>query len=61
MIQSPLPAKIKLAYWLWKQLGAYLARHIASRPDIPAVGIQIPGYLFLDGNWMPDRHASVQQ
>lgn len=61
MIQSQLPATVRLAHWLWKRLGAYLAKYIAQRQDPPAVGIQIPGYLFLDGNWMPDRQASVQQ
>ena len=39
----------------------YSGKYIASRTQESVMGVSIPGYLFLDGNWMPDRHASVQQ
>jgi len=53
--------RVRLAHWVWKKLGAYLGKYIASRTQESVMGVSIPGYLFLDGNWMPDRHASVQQ
>jgi len=57
-----LPLRVRFAHWVWKKIGAYLGKYIASRTQEPvAMGVSIPGYLFLDGNWMPDRHASVQQ
>lgn len=56
-----LPLRVRIVHWLWMRMNAYLQGYIASKAQEAAVGIQIPGYLFLDGNWMPDRHASVQQ
>ena len=53
--------RLKFAYWLFTLLGKYIEKRVAANRSEMVLAIQAPGWLMIDGNWMPDRQASVQQ
>jgi len=54
--------RLRLAFWLFALLGRYIEKHaVLNRSTEAVIAIQAPGWLMVDGNWMPDRQASVQQ
>jgi hypothetical protein len=53
--------RLKLAYWLFVQLGNYIQGYAEANRTEAIVAVQGPGVLMIDGTWMPDRVSGIQQ